>query len=106
MVNRALAHGCLLAFALWLAAVSPAQAAEDLWQRLPLSVRGLVLAALLGLILLAAGLFVFIRLGASYARRRLRQKRSRSRLGPDNWAARRLLKRPAIHPPHSGEPPV
>ncbi|HEX3654657.1 MAG TPA: hypothetical protein VHV55_02560 [Pirellulales bacterium] len=95
-----------MAAAIWLASASQALAAEDLWQRLPTSVRGLVLAALLGLILIAAGFFVFVRMGASFTRRRLRQQRSRSRLGPDHWAARRLLKRPAVHPPHGGKPPV
>lgn len=106
MVTRWPAGIGALAVAVWLTNVSPVLAAEDLWQRLPPPTRGLVLAALLGLVLLAVGFFVFVRLSSSYARRRLRQHRARSRLGPDNWAARRLLKRPAIHPPHGGEPPA
>lgn len=106
MVKPGLPRLCAGGVAVWLASASPALAAGDLWQRLPPTMRGLVLAALLGLILIAGGLFVFIRLSASYARRRLRQQRTRSRLGPDNWAARRLLKRPNIHPQQRGEPPV
>jgi hypothetical protein len=106
MVRLDRSIAAVLAVAVWLASAAPVQAADALWYRLPPPVRVMMLVALLGLILIGAGLFVFIRLSASFARRRVRQKRSRSRLGPDNWAARRLLKRPAIHQPGGGEPPV
>lgn len=63
------------------------------------------MAALLGLLLVALGFFLLMRLMSYFTRRRLRQNRRRSRFGPDHWAARRLLKRPAASQPR-GKPPV
>ncbi|HEX4148534.1 MAG TPA: hypothetical protein VHY20_06085 [Pirellulales bacterium] len=72
---------------------------DKLWDRLAPMVRLELMLALLCLVLLAFAIFVMIRIGASYARRRVHGKHAPSRLGPHNWAARRFLKRrPPLEP--------
>ena len=100
---RALGCGWIAAGLLALDAPE-ARAADNVWSRLAPVVRLELLLALLGLILIGLGLFLLIRLSASFARRRVRDNLKRSRLGPDNWAARRFLKRPAAHEPRRDKP--
>jgi hypothetical protein len=95
---------CGIAAGLLLLNAADAHAAGNVWSRLGSVVRLELLLALLGLMLVGLALFVLVRLSASFARRRMRDKRARSRLGPDNWAARRFLKRPPTHEPRRDEP--
>jgi len=104
-LHRIDSAGCGAIAAALIALNTPeAQAADSVWSRLAPVVRLELTFALLGLILVGLAMFVLVRLGASFARRRVREKLKRSRLGPDNWAARRFLKRPAIHGPRGDKP--
>ncbi len=56
-----------------------------------LSREALLAVLVAGVLVIGGGLFVFIHLTGSYTRRRLRSPTSRSKQGPDNWAAKRYL---------------
>lgn len=94
-----LGRGRMLAIVCGLAAsvqASIASAAEiTMLAQLPPLERAKLLLAILGIILLGFLLLIIIRLGAWFARRRLREKIRPSRMGPKNWAARRFFKKPA-----------
>ena len=61
---------------------------------LPPLARAKVLMGILGIVVLGFSLFVLIRLVSWFARRRLRERRRPSRMGPQNWAAKRFLRKP------------
>jgi hypothetical protein len=56
-------------------------------------------ALLVGILVIGGSLFLFVHVVSRYMRRQLRKSRGRSRQGPDNWAARRLLKVPQPETP-------
>ncbi len=56
-----------------------------------LSREALLAVLIAGVLVIGGGLFMFIHLTGSYTRRRLRSPTSRSKQGPDNWAAKRYL---------------
>jgi hypothetical protein len=56
-------------------------------------VRARMMLALLGIVILGLFLILVVRWGSFYFRRRFRQGRRPSRLGPNHWAARRLFRR-------------
>jgi len=56
-------------------------------------IRARLLLALLGIVILGLFLILVVRWGSFYFRRRFRQDVRPSRLGPNHWAARRLLRR-------------
>jgi hypothetical protein len=61
-------------------------------------VRARLMLALLGIVILGLFLILIVRWGSFFVRRRLRKGLRRSRLGPDNWAARRFLRRKPNRP--------
>lgn len=96
----------LAVLALCLVDAAGAYAGESIWSRLEPLARARLLAVLVGLVLLLLALVIIVRLSTSYLLRRMRRNRSRSRLGPDHWAARRLLRRPATRQSRASEPPA
>jgi hypothetical protein len=68
------------------------EAGPDLASKLPPDDRARLWLLLLGVVVLAILLFMFIQAWSWQTRRRLRTHGGRSRQGPDNWAARRFLK--------------
>src|SRR5436309_581906 len=62
-------------------------------------------ALLVGILVIGGSLFLFVHVVSRYMRRQLRKSRGRSRQGPDNWAARRLLHVPPSTAAADDEPP-